>query len=164
MRNLLKQGLLLVVLLLGMAFQLTAQSTYVHVTIFLNDGTEATYDMHNSSYMYFEEGVRLVITESIDGMNDVSYPLSDIRKITCEEMVGTLENTITDIEIYPSPVHDVLCFRNVSGTQNVKIYALDGHLVKSLQITGDQSINISGLSIGLYLVKTQTQTLKMIKL
>ena len=47
-------------LLLGWIFPLAAQSTYVHVTIVLNDGTEATYDMQNSSYMYFEEGVKLV--------------------------------------------------------------------------------------------------------
>ena len=93
MNPLLKRGLLFAALLVGLAFPMVAQSTYVHVTITLNDGTEATYDMQSTSYMYFEEGVKLVITESSDGTNAVSYPLADIRKITCEEMVGTIENT-----------------------------------------------------------------------
>lgn len=164
MNPLLKRGLLFAALLVGLAFPMVAQSTYVHVTITLNDGTEATYDMQSTSYMYFEEGVKLVITESSDGTNAVSYPLADIRKITCEEMVGTIENTSVDVSIYPNPVHDVLYFRNVTGKHIANIYALDGQLIKSFQITGSQSVDISDLPSGMYLVNLSSSTFKMMKL
>lgn len=143
---------------------MTAQSTYVHVTITLNDGTEATYDMQSTSYMYFEEGMKLVITEGSDGTNVVSYPLADIRKITCEELVGTIENTSADVSLYPNPVHDMLHFRNITGQHIANIYALDGRLIKSFQITGSQSVDISDLPSGMYLVNVSSSTFKMMKL
>ena len=151
-------------LFLGMVFPMAAQSTYVHVTIYLNDGTEPTYDMQSSSYMYFEEGVKLVITESNDGMSSVSYPLADIRKITCEEVVGTLENTTIGVSLYPNPTHDELQIRNVTGNQVVNIYALDGRLLKSFQVSGSQSVDISDLPSGMYLVNISYSTFKMMKL
>ena len=156
--------MLFAALLLGIILHLSAQSTYVHVTIYLNDGTEAAYDMQNSSYMYFEESVKLVITESTDGLSTVSYPLADIRKITCEEFVGTLENATIDVSLYPNPVRDVLHFRNVIGQRTVNIYAIDGQKVKSFQISGSQSIDISDLPSGMYLVNDSHNTFKMIKL
>ena len=164
MRFSLKRGLLFAALLWGLFSPLTAQSTYVHVTIFLNDGSEPAYDMQSSSYMYFEDGVTLVITENSDNMTAVSYPLADIRKITCEEMVGTIENTSVDVSIYPNPVHDVLYFRNVTGKHIANIYALDGQLIKSFQITGSQSVDISDLPSGMYLVNLSSSTFKMMKL
>lgn len=148
----------------AMMGSMTAQNTYVHVTIFLNDGTEASYDMQNTSYMYFEEGVKLVITESSDGMSAVSYPLADIRKITCEEMVGTLENTAIGVSLYPNPVYDVLQILNVTGNQGVNIYALDGRLMKTFQVSGSQSVDVSELPSGMYLVNISYSTFKMMKL
>lgn len=164
MKHQLNRRLLFVALLLGMVFQMAAQNTYVHVTIFLNDGTEETYDMLNSSYMYFEEGVRLVITEPIDGMTAVSYPLSDIRKITCQELEGTAENLGTDMAFFPNPTHNQVTFRNIRGKQMVKIYALDGCLIKTFQVTDNQTVDISALPAGLYLVNISSNIFKMMKL
>ena len=142
---------------------MAAQSTYVHLVITLNDGTEETYDMRSSSYMYFEEGEKLVITESIDGHTMVSYPLSNIRKITCHEIQGTIEDVELGMVLYPNPARDKVTFRNVQGTQTVKIYALDGRLMKTLQVTDGQSIDISYLPTGLYLFNVGNHTFKMMK-
>ena len=154
----------MLVFIFGMMAGMTAQTTYVRVTITMNDGTEATYDMQSNSYMYFEESVKLVITESVDGMNTVTYPLADIRKITCEELEGTPDNTTIDVAIYPNPVYDVLHFRNVNGKRNVNIYAIDGRLMKSFLLIGDQNVDISDLPKGLYLVNVSYNTYKMLKL
>lgn len=159
-----KQGLLAIVLLLGLAFQASAQSTYVHLTITMNDGTEETYDMLSSSFMYFENGQNLVITEAADGMTTVTYPLANIRKITCDELVGTSENTDLDVAIYPNPTHNTLTIQNLKGKQLVKIYALDGRMMKSVQVSESQSINVSDLPAGLYLVNVSYHTFKMMKL
>ena len=164
MKFLSKRLWLMLLFIFAMTAGMTAQTTYVHVTITLNDGTAVTYDMQSSSYMYFEDGVKLVITESSDGTNVVSYPLADIRKITCEEMVGAIENTTVDVSLYPNPVHDMLHFRNITGQHTANIYALDGRLIKSFQITGSQSVDISDIPNGMYLVNIGSSTFKMMKL
>ena len=78
--------------------------------------------------------------------------------------MGTDENPDLSLSIFPNPVHDVLSFRNLQGKQTISIYAIDGRQMKTIEVSGNQSIDISELPIGLYLVKTQSQTLKMIKL
>lgn len=164
MKHPMKRGLLLVALLWGALLQMAAQSTYVHLVITLNDGTEESYDMYGPSYMYFEAGEKLIITETVDGLTYVSYPLADIRKITCHEMEGTPENADLDIALSPNPAHDKLTFRNLQGTHTANIYALDGRLVKTFPVTENQSVDISELPTGLYLVNIGYCTFKMMKL
>ena len=148
-------------LIMGMAFSMEAQSTQVIVT--LNDGTEQSYIMVEADRMYFEDNTILVI-EMGEYKNTVKIPLADIRKLTCLETEGTNENEATALSIFPNPVHDALVIRNLQGSQTVSIYALDGRLMKTFAASGEQAIDISDLAMGIYLVRTESATLKMIKL
>lgn len=161
MKRLINRGLLLLALIMGMAFGMEAQSTQVVVT--LNDGTEQSYIMVEADRMYFEDNTILVI-EMGEYKNTVKIPLADIRKLTCLETEGTNENEATALSIFPHPVHDALVIRNLQGSQTVSIYALDGRLMKTFAASGEQAIDISDLAMGIYLVKTESATLKMIKL
>ncbi len=161
MKRLINRGLLLLALIMGMAFSMEAQSTQVIVT--LNDGTEQSYIMVEADRMYFEDNTILVI-EMGEYKNTVKIPLADIRKLTCLETEGTNENEATALSIFPNPVHDALVIRNLQGSQTVSIYALDGRLMKTFAASGEQAIDISDLAMGIYLVKTESATLKMIKL
>ena len=161
MKRLINRGLLLLALIMGMAFSMEAQSTQVVVT--LNDGTEQNYTMTESDRMYFEDNTILVI-EIHEYKNTVRIPLADIRKLTCLETEGTNENEATALSIFPNPVHETLVIRNLQGSQTVSIYALDGRLMKSLEVSGDITIDIADWAAGLYFVKTQSSTLKMVKL
>jgi hypothetical protein len=161
MKQLFHRGLLLTAFIFGLFFRMTAQSTQIVVS--LNDGTEQNFNLTEADRLYFEDNTKLVI-EEIATKNTVTIPLADIRKITCPETVGTTENPDLALGIFPNPVHDVMTFRNLQGKQTVSLYALDGRLIKTFEATGNQVIDISDLPFGLYLVKTQTQTLKMIKL
>ena len=161
MKRLFQRGLLLTAFIFGLFFRMTAQST--QIVVFLNDGTEQTYNMVDADRLYFEDNTKLVIEQGAY-KNTVTIPLADIRKITCSETVGTTENPDLGLSIFPNPVHDVLTFRNLQGKQAISIYTLDGRRMKTIEVTGNQSNDISDLPIGLYLVKTPAQTLKMIKL
>ena len=164
MKRIFQRGLLLATFILGLVFHLTAQST--QMTVHLNDGTERTYSMSEEDRIYFEDNETLVISiiantnaPSTDRIN-----LADIRKITCQEVEGTAENNAQKPVIFPNPVHETLILRNLNSKETIFIYTFDGQLMKSLEVTGNQPIDISDLSMGLYLVKTQSCTLKMIKL
>jgi hypothetical protein len=161
MKQLLKRGLLLLALAIGIGFHGAAQSIQMHVV--MNDETVQTYAIGESDRIYFEDNTYLVFDMPATN-NLIRIRMEDIRKITCEETVGLSESQASEVSIMPNPVHDVMILRNLDGLQNVSIYAIDGRLMKSFEVKGDEVIDISDLSIGLYLVKTQSCTLKMIKL
>ena len=164
MKSIFKHGLLLLAFALGLAFPLAAQST--QMTIQMNDGSERTYFMNESDRVYFEDNETLVVEIAVYG-KDVRadrFNLADIRKITCHETEGVSETSNASVFLSPNPTHDAFMLHNLQGKQSVSIYALDGRLVKSAEVSEDQLIDISDLPIGLYLVKTESCTLKMIKL
>ena len=164
MKSIFKHGLLLLAFTLGLAFPLAAQST--QMTIQMNDGSERTYFMSESDRVYFEDNETLVVEIAVYGKDVRSdrFNLADIRKITCHETEGVSETSNTSVFLSPNPTHDAFMLHNLQGKQSVSIYALDGRLVKSAEVSEDQLIDISDLPIGLYLVKTESCTLKMIKL
>ena len=152
--------MLLLAFILGLAFHLAAQST--QMTIHFNDGTERSYYMSEYDRVYFEDNETLVV-ELAPTKSD-RFNLADIRKITCAETESVSEVSNASVQLFPNPSHDAFLLRNLNERQTVSIYALDGRIMKSFETTVDQWIDISDLPIGLYLVKTEHQTLKMIKL
>ena len=160
MKSIFKRGLLLLAFILGLAFHLAAQST--QMTIHFNDGTERSYYMSENDRVYFEDNETLVV-ELAPTKSD-RFNLADIRKITCDKSESVSEVSNASVQLFPNPSHDAFLLRNLNERQTVCIYALDGRIMKSFETTVDQWIDISDLPIGLYLVKTEHQTLKMIKL
>ena len=156
----LRQVLLLLVLTLGLMFQAAAQPTQMVVT--LTDGSELTLTMSENDRFYFEDNTNLVIETGNKGVTRIA--LSAIRKISCTELTGQPENLNAEISLMPNPAHDAVKLVGIDGVQTVNIYAIDGRLMQSFEATSDQTIDISRLPIGLYLVRTQSTTLKMIKL
>ena len=161
MKPLIKYVLFLVAFIIGAKFPMMAQTTQVVVA--MHDGTQQNFYLSEEDRMYFEDNAKLVIEEGIT-KNTVKIPLADIRKMTCHEMDGTLENADAEVSIFPNPTLNTLTIRNLSGKQTISIYALDGRLMKSLEVSGDLTIDISDWAEGLYFVKTQSSTLKMVKL
>ncbi len=161
MKHIIQHGLLLTAFIFGLLFRMTAQSS--QIVVFLNDGNEQTYNLTETDRLYFEDNTKLVI-EQVSAKDAVSIPLADIRKITCNEYASLAEGNGQNPAIFPNPVHDVLTLRNLQGKQSISLYTIDGRLVKSMEVDENQTVDISDLPIGLYLLKTESCTLKMIKL
>ena len=159
-----KRAGLLLTFLIGMIFGLNAQSSNVRIVVTLNDGTEQSYDMTDNSRMYFENNSVLVIDQGIEALSLAKFPLANIRKIICDELVDTEEFPTVDMDIFPNPVHDVMTICNLTSKQIVNIYALDGRLMKSFEISGSQPVDVSDLPTGLYVVNINYNTYKMMKL
>ena len=163
MKHFFKRGLLLMALTLGLVFHLTAQSTLM--TVHMNDGTERSYQMTENDRVYFENDETLVVEIALyKAVRSDRFSLADIRKITCQEVEGVSEDSYTSVCLVPNPVHDAFMLRNLNGKESIRIYGLDGRMVISIEAYDNQLIDISDLPVGLYLVKTEHQTLKMIKL
>jgi hypothetical protein len=74
-------------------------------------------------------------------------------------------NQDISFSVYPNPAEDFLNFdfENINEDENLNIYSADGKLIKSLNSSSANQIDISDLSAGLYFVKYQNQTIKLIK-
>lgn len=161
MKRFIRLGLLLIAMVTGFCTQLSAQSALM--SVFMNDGTVQTFIMEENDQVYFSDNTYLVI-EQVSVSNVTNISLAEIRKITCEETMDVPENQVPSVSILPNPVHDVMTLRNLKGSQKVQIYSIHGQLVKSFEANGDQDVDVSSLPVGLYLVRTQSCILKMIKL
>ena len=131
-----KKGLLLAMLAIGTVLRLSAQSV---VTVWMHDGTSQSFLMTETDRVYFSGNTYLMVEE--DG-NLTSLMLDDIRKITCEEVEGLSEGQQPAVSLLPNPVHNLLTTEASEG----------------------QPIDVSGLAAGVYMVRTQSCTLKMMKL
>ena len=155
-----KIGLLLT-FIIGLFLYGNAQSTEVQFIITTIDGLEQTYPLTGGNHIWFENGTTLDLEI---GDVIIEYALADIRKITCCELENLSEKQSTSAYLFPNPVHDAFLLYNLGNNQTISIYTLDGRLVKSVEVTENQPIDISNLPLGLYFVKTNSCTLKMIKL
>ena len=95
MNPLSKRALILAAFIIGMMLPLAAQTTQVVVA--MHDGTQQSFYLSEEDRMYFEDNAKLVIEEGFT-KSTVKIPLADIRKMTCHEMDGTLENTLNNIK------------------------------------------------------------------
>jgi hypothetical protein len=63
------------------------------------------------------------------------------------------ENLLDAVSVYPNPANDVLYIRGLENTTEVSIYNAIGVMVKVVNVSDTESINISELSAGLYIAK-----------
>lgn len=161
MRRFVFKTLALLAFLIGLASMATAQ-TSVNLIITKTNGEEQTFFLSDQSQLSFQDGEYLIID---DGMNNViTYPLSQIRKMVCAEILGTSEDSDSRLQIFPNPSRDSFIIRNLQGEGLARIYALDGRLMQSFEATEGMVVNIGELSSGMYLLNVNGQTLKLMKL
>lgn len=60
-----------------------------------------------------------------------------------------------DVSLWPNPVKDVLNIRADSQVESVEIFNFSGQKVQDIRMSGNSTINTSGLKAGVYLVKVR---------
>ncbi|WP_333661680.1 T9SS type A sorting domain-containing protein [Chishuiella changwenlii] len=91
--------------------------------------------------------------------------LDDI-KVVSEGSLGTIDYTEASKAVANTLWTNTASF-NVKDQANVEVYNINGQLVKSFQVKGTQTVNVSDLVKGVYVVKTtsngKTSTQKVVK-
>lgn len=99
------------------------------------------------------------------GSVNINMIVNDAKK----SMALKLSTGITDfgmngISIYPNPVRDNLKVTGLSSETIARIYDLDGKLLHTSTLNNHESeINVSDLSVGLYLIKLETDKESTVK-
>lgn len=96
-----------------------------------------------------------------------STEVTGVRKISFENNDFTaVEDVVTPstIRVYPNPTADMLIIDGVTAKQEIAIYSLNGAKVLSaLSQEGTNTLHVSDLPNGVYLLKLANETFKLIK-
>lgn len=99
--------------------------------------------------------------------NGESTELTGVRKISFENNDFTAIEDVTTpstIRVYPNPTADMLIIDGVTAKQEIAIYSLNGAKVLSSQSQeGTNTLHVSDLPNGVYLLKLANETFKLIK-
>lgn len=147
------------ILFILLTSKLSAQS--YELVIQMNDNNEVSWNSETLRNIYFDGETTLIVVES-ENLLTHSYELADIKKL-----YFTSGNAITEFNndnkffVYPNPAKDNIRIIGVEN-QDIEIFSMDG---KSM-FEGEYktSLNISDFPKGTYIIKTDCQTLKFIKL
>ena len=109
----------------------------------------------SGDYMYIDNG----------SATPYSFAVSNIRKMTFNEVLGVPEITTEAFKVYPNPVHNQLY---ISGNDYTPypytIFSIDGRLLLRGEVQNGEPVNVSELPTGLYILKVNNTSLKINKL
>jgi len=146
----------------GNIFRLHAQND---LSVVFRDGSNEQFSINSINNIKFEKnGINIYMGTG----STTVYSISTIRKLIFKNAsrINELTDNMLQIQLYPNPVNDQLFIRNINIPETyVKIYTLDGVEVRNEPISSmTNSINVSQLPKGFYLLKINNQTLKFSKI
>ena len=137
-----------------------AQTTTVEVR--LQDGGVHSYEMGATGKLYFQNDYLFID----DGTNvPYTHLVSNIEKMLFSYEVSIEDIETADCKVYPNPASSFLKISTINTDVNhYQIFSIDGRMLMAGDCRNDESIDVSALPQGLYLLKVNGQTFKISKL
>lgn len=144
----------------------TVAAKPTHFVICLNDEKRVAYALEDNPKVVNGDGIITIIDKDIT----IEYPLENVHKYVLG--VGTDYESASKIaKVEVSNEREIkqssgsLIFSGFKAGERVNIYNVNGTLASSFKIGPDDNleISLSQYSMGVYIVKTQSQTFKFIK-
>ena len=151
----------LLLMLLTVSYSAMQADQVQSLIVQLKDGSQTAFFLKDKPQVTFD-GPNLKVTSTA---GDTSFALSDVLRFTYAKKDPTgIDEMVTD----PTGVDfqgDVLVISQLKANSSVGIYALDGKLIRQLTAShaGTYRLNLSELPTGLYLVKADNVTYKILK-
>lgn len=151
----------LLIIFFVLAFgKINAQS--YELMIQMNDDTEIAWSSESLRNIHFDNDSTLIIVENENNYTH-SYNILEIRKIYfySEESINEVKFEETSF-VFPNPAKDNIKIFGIEN-QEIEILSVDGKSVLKKNYDG-KNIDVSSLPQGLYIIKTNCQTLKFNKI
>lgn len=138
-----------------------AQENSNNLIVWSKDGTKVTYALMENPKVRFTESDLIISTNNIE----VNYSLENIARFTYELKENTAVRNLKNDEVSFKMNGELLLFSSLKANSTVSIYSLNGTLVfnKTVKSAGDYSYPLSGLNTGVYFVKVNSLTYKIVK-
>ena len=159
-----KQRLLLLSQLLSFAVTaMWAQSDATQrLVVWLKDGQKIYHDLNDQPETTFSDGMLWLKTEKVS----VSYPLTDVLRYTFEGVGNTgIEKLSQESAVAVSKDGNTVTFHYLKANATVSLYAANGTLLEQQKATDSSPLTISvkNRPNGVYIVKSGSQTIKLLK-
>lgn len=138
-----------------------ADNSKTQLYVWSKDGTKVAYSLSQNPKLTFTE-TEMVIT----GNNlEVIYPIAEMDRFAYKDEVTTLIFDLSTDERHLVMKEDYLLFPAIDCIREVSIYSLNGTklLKKTLPAEGEYAYPFSNLSSGVYMVKVNGLTYKIVK-
>lgn len=140
--------------------KLNAQS--YELVIRMNDQSETVWTHESLRNIIFDGETTLIVVEN-ESLATHQYDLAEINKIYFKNGVAITELNKDEASfVFPNPAKDKIKIFGVEN-QEIEIFSTDGKLILKENYNG-KDIDVSSLHQGLYLIKTNCQTLKFNKI
>jgi hypothetical protein len=139
-----------------------------NLVIKFSNGNERNLLISNVKSITFPTSTMLTLNVRNDGGNGV-YSTSDIQKMyfeTTATETPSIADNCNDLIVYPNPTQGLIYFKNLPDqTSTIRISTINGVQVFVGRIASSvQSIDLSFLAKGVYLMIIDNKTVKLIKL
>ncbi len=151
----------LLIMLSAVTSVLRASDLLSTLIVQTKNGSETAFFLKDKPQVKFE-GANLKVTSSA---GDVTFALSDVLRFTYAKKDPTGINETIDEKAGIKVQDDVLVISQLKAGSIVDVYSLDGKLVRQLNAhrSGTYRLSLTELPQGLYLVKADNVTYKIMK-
>jgi hypothetical protein len=104
---------------------------------------------------YAGQTITVFFTAETDDLNPTLFRVDEVSILATTTGVGITENVISNLVVGPNPASDAITVKNLSTSEmDVVILNSEGkEMSKTLLTQGENEINISALSSGIYFIK-----------
>ena len=125
---------------------------------------EQGYELAKLGRLEFSVDLFRVVDKS--GSVIATGSVADVKKMTFDNsFVGTnLYDDQSSMVVYPNPAMDVLCVEGLKEDDVLRVYSIEGLLLKTIEVSSVQIlVEVGDLPNGTYLLQSNTQIVKFIK-
>ena len=161
MKKQLLTALLFLATVFGFLTASKAQSVELHAIVTLNNGQEQTFYLTEDDQFAFEGQETLVISAqgSIERIS-----IDDIRKIEFTDVTGTEESPAKSPLFFPNPVKSTIVLGDIDNGKIIRIYSIEGRLLRQFEAPANKQLDLSDLPSGLYIMNLGEKNYKLLKL
>ena len=148
----------LLVLLMAPFVQIHADESIVALVVSLTDGTEQSYLSIDQPKVTMDETMVFIKSDLIE----VEIPASQVVRFYFDwpSSPTAIDEVATDSKFY----YDGHSLELAGAGDVVMVYDMSGRLLRKAQtIDGSLLLDMSSMESGIYLIKTKTQTIKILK-
>lgn len=143
-------------MLLGCVFPTCAEETYRSVVVTTASGDVIKFDLSGGVNVAFSDTEVIITSDN----SEVKLPVTDFARFDFSDDASVSDKTIQSVTVIVG--NDFINLSGLPGRSLVQLFTLNGISVANITADDSGGASIRSLSKGIYILKTQLSTIKVI--
>lgn len=143
-------------MLLGCVFPTCAEETYRSVVVTTASGDVIKFDLSGGVNVAFSDTEVIITSDN----SEVKLPVTDFARFDFSDDASVNDKTIQSVTVIVG--NDFINLSELPGRSLVQLFTLNGISVANITADDSGGASIRSLSKGIYILKTQLSTIKVI--